>query len=373
VNSCLAVAVRPFIKRKQNAPKIIIFYGHTLNGNLKAFYDYLLKQEGYTPYFLVLDKHYYRRLKSTTAHPETILDALNVRDMLTVAKAAAFITSHGSHLFSIIRALTDVKFIDVWHGIAYKGFGYEEFDHLRGYDEVWVSSKEVRELYIGRYGFAPRQVKVTGYARTDQLINGTLNKNEIIQKYKIPRADKYILIAPTWQQDVLGRSVLPFDLDAEIFFTNLDALAKKHAAHVIFRTHLNSSEDIDLSNLPNISFMPYSKYEIVEDFLFVADILVTDWSSIAFDYLPLQRPTIFLDVPAPFKHGFSLGPEHRFGDVVGNFVRLQLVIEGYLQHPETFGSVHSRDIQKTIASAYDSTLDGNSSARYFENLKHLLR
>lgn len=370
-NSIIAVCARPFLRQK-DADKKIIFYGHTLNGNLKAFYDYLLKQDGYDPYFLALDKQYYKRLKSTSKHPETILNALSTRDMLTVARADAFITSHGLHFFSIIRALTNIKFIDVWHAISYKGFGDKEFGHLHAHDEAWVSSKDMEDLYINRYGFKPSQIKITGYGRTDQLIDGSLNKQEIIRKYSIPQAKKYILIAPTWQQDVQGRSVLPFGMDEHTFFQELDGLAAKNSAHVIFRTHLNSGDEINVSHLSNTSFMPYSRYEVVEDFLFIADILVTDWSSVGVDYLPLKRPTIFLDVPAPFKYGFNLEPEHRFGDVVSDFLSLKTALAKYLKKPEEFLAIHSKDVEKTTQAAYGRTLDGHSCRRYFNNLARVV-
>lgn len=370
VTSCFAAALRPFMGTKSK--KIIVFYGHTLNGNLKVFYDFLNRQDGYEAYFLVLDKHYYERLKSNTDLPETILNGLSLRHMLKVARADAVITSHGLHLFSILRTLTNIKFIDVWHGVSYKGFGPNEFNHLYAHDETWVSSDEMKHLYETRYHFKPEQVKVTGYGRTDQLVNGTLNKQDIIKKYSIPSAKKYILIAPTWKQNEPGRSILPFGMKQEIFFADMDKLAEENSAFVIFRTHLNSGDEINLSHLPHISFMPYSKYEVVEDFLFIADILVTDWSSIGIDYLPLKRPAIFLDVPAPFTYGFNLGPEHRYGDIVGSFDSLKSSLEHYLNKPEDFLTLHQNDIKITIKSAYGESLDGHSVDRYFENLKRVL-
>lgn len=323
LNSYLALAARPFVKRKNSPEKVVIFYGHTLNGNLKAFYDFLLDKKGYVPYFLSRNPHYYIHLKKAADHPETILNTENPKDMMKVAQADAIITSHGLHPLLMLRLFTGIKFVDVFHAVSYKGFNPKAFRGHHAHDETWVSSGKMRQLYISRYGLKPETVKVTGYVRTDKLINGKLNKQAILRKYSIPKAKKYILIAPTWQQDIKGRSILPFSVPEETFFGELDKLAHKHSAHIIFRTHLNSSEEIDVSHLSNTSFMPYSRYEVVEDFLFITDILVTDWSSTGIDYLPLQRPTIFLDVPAPFRHGFNLGPEHRYGDVVDSFADLK--------------------------------------------------
>lgn len=369
--SCVVVGTRPVLRLKTPKYRSIIFYGHTLNGNLKVFYDYLNKQSGYRAYFLVLDKAYLARLKRNADNPQTILSAFSIKDMMKVATSDAFVTSHGLHFFSVFRIFTNIKFIDVWHAVSYKGFGYHELKHLHAHDAVWVSSEAMKKLYINRYGFDPAKIKVTGYARTDLLFNKKLSKDNILSKYKISAAKKYILIAPTWSQDVANRNILPFGVEEKVFFKELDELANKNKAHIIFRTHLNSSEEIKDDDLRHISFMPYSRYEVVEDFLFIADMLVTDWSSIGIDYLPLKRPTIFLDVPAPFKNGFNLGPEHRYGDVVDSFGKLKDCIEKYLKNPEVFQKLHSKDMEKTQSVAYGDTLDGRSTERYFKYLKEL--
>jgi len=371
--NCLAVAARPITRNFNNTEKIIIFYGHTINGNLKSFYDFLHGTEGYRAYFLALDKKYYDRLISSTEHPGSILYALNLSDILTVARSDAIITSHGLHLLSIIRSLTNIKFIDVWHAISYKGFDENDFKNLHSHDEIWVSSDYIKDMYIKRFKFDREKVKVTGYGRTDQLIDGRLNKDLILKKYSIPKTKKYILIAPTWKQDDKKRSIMPFGIKEEVFFRDLDKLTKKYSAYIIFRTHLNSDEEIDVSNLQRILFMPYSKYEILEDFLFIADILVTDWSSTGIDYLPLKRPTIFLDVPPPFKKGFELGPKHRYGDVVSDFSQLKKSIERYLEKPERFIKLHNKQLENTLSVAYGNTLDGHSLDRYLKNLAGLLK
>lgn len=372
LNCGIVIFLRPLLMRKKAPQKIIIFYGHTLNGNLKAFFDYLHRQEGYAPYFLALDKEYHKRLKETSDKPEAILDSLSIKDMLVVAKASAFISSHGLHFFSLLRTFTSIKFIDVWHAVSYKGFGVKEFNHLHAHDEIWVSSDDMRKLYINRYSFNSKKVKVTGYGRTDILLNSTLNKDNIIAKYDIPKAKKYILIAPTWAQDDVGRNLVPFGLSDGVFFKKLDRLAGSHSAHIIFRTHLNSGDAVSVPDLRHTSFMPYSKYEIAEDFLYIADILVTDWSSIGIDFLPLKRPTIFLDVPAPFHNGFNLGPEHRYGDIATNFQDLSTYLKEYLVKSDSFHHRHISEIQNTTKIAYGDTLDGKSLKRYFKRLRQLL-
>ena len=65
VTISLIIVMRPFlrIKHKESDNKIIIFYGHTLNGNLRAFFDYLKREKGFKPYFLSIDSSYLKRLE----------------------------------------------------------------------------------------------------------------------------------------------------------------------------------------------------------------------------------------------------------------------------------------------------------------------
>src|SRR5690606_40302310 len=65
-------------------------------------------------------------------------------------------------------ALPILRFFDVWHGIPFKGFDADDFRVQHRYDECWVASPLLRDLYIQRFGFEPQRVVATGYARTDR-------------------------------------------------------------------------------------------------------------------------------------------------------------------------------------------------------------
>jgi CDP-glycerol glycerophosphotransferase (TagB/SpsB family) len=372
VSVILISIIRPFIKKKSSS-KIIIFYGHTLNGNLKAFYDYLKNQKDHEPYFLSMDKNYLMRLAQNGEDKHRLLNLLHVKNLLVVAKSSAILTSHGLHFMSVLKKTTGIKFLDVWHGIPYKGFVADDFKHLHDYDQSWVSSEMLKDMYVNKFGFNSQSVKVTGYGRVDQLVDGSLSdRQKLISKYKLPICDKYVLIAPTWKQDESGRNILPFDTPEKEFFTKIDAVAKKHNAEIIFRTHLNSQEEISMDGLDNTQFMPYSKYELAEEFLALADVLISDWSSISFDYLALDRPAIFLDIEPPFKHGLSFGKEYRFGDVVGDFDALVKSLAMNLENPAAYLARNKSKIAKTKKAAYDDTLDGKSCQRYLKELDEIL-
>ncbi|MFW6271606.1 MAG: CDP-glycerol glycerophosphotransferase family protein [Desulfosalsimonas sp.] len=348
---------------------IVILYGHKFNGNLLALYDFIrIQRPEFDVYYLTMDPAYYQQLKQENVK---VLQMGLISDMTKVARAGAIITDHGMHTLILYRYLTSIKFIDVWHGLFYKGFDMQTFKHLHGHDEVWVQSETMKWFYINKFGFSEDQVRVTGYGRADRLFLRDYDRGAILEKYGLPDR-KTVLLAPTWAQDDKNRSILPFGASMEEFFDALEEVGKRNNAAVIFRTHLNTGDSIKVDRYEHVRVMPSSNYPVAEEFLYISDILITDWSSIAIDYLALKRPTLFLDVPAPFSKGFTLGPEHRFGEIVDSLEKLTMSIEKYINRPEAFLEKYENKINNTIKAAYGSTLDGKARDRYIANLVKLL-
>ena len=160
----------------------IILYGHQLNGNLLAIYDFLIQHDNRNlkVYYLTLDPAYYRHLKQNNINA---LHTGSLLDMAKVGRAGAIITDHGMHTLILYRYLTAIKFIDVWHGLSYKGFDAKSFKHLHGHDEVWVMSESMKQFYINDFGFREQRVKVTGYGRVDKLVLNNFDRASILKKY----------------------------------------------------------------------------------------------------------------------------------------------------------------------------------------------
>lgn len=180
------------------------------------------------------------------------------------------------------------------------------------------------------------------------------------------------MIAPTWQQKDCSKSILPFDTSHNKFFGELSELAEKNQALIIFRAHLNTKETFNLEQYKNILDLSLGKYPATTEVLYLSDLLVSDWSSIVFDYLVLKRPTIFLDIPCPFVKGFTLPPDYRFGEVITNFDRMKQYMEKYLIDPALYDKKYGLKMDKILKELYDSNADGKAVERYYVELKKLL-
>ncbi|MGB1882931.1 MAG: CDP-glycerol glycerophosphotransferase family protein [Gammaproteobacteria bacterium] len=359
-------AVRPYHGRQ-----LVLLYGHKLSGNLLALYRQLenSSESDLDFAFLTLDPAYARELRSVGYRS---VSALSPRFMTCLWRTGAIVTDHGLHSMSFLVRLSSIRFVDVWHGIPFKGWDADDFRLQHGYDEVWVSAPLLADIYVEHFGFRSDQVFAIGYGRTDCLIAPAATRKETAAELGLADSgQKYVLFAPTWQHELVGRSEFPFGTKADIFFDALATVLRKQRAQCLVRSHINSRLDFDP---PGDVFVmtPQHEFPDTEQILSVADVLICDWSSIAFDYLVLERPTIFLDVPPPFGKDFTLGPEYRFGAVVKDLSGLCTVLNNYLTDPDAYLLHHGERVSAVRRKVYDGFDDGLASQRYAERLQSLL-
>lgn len=367
-NVILAVMLRPFLRAPDKA--LVLLYGHKLNGNLRALYDEIQAQNEPPCQiaFLTMDPVYYKELLHAG---EACVLALSPRAAVALARVRCIVSDHGLHVMQPLVRLRNIRFVDVWHGIPYKGWVESDFRVQHNFDEIWLSSNLMRRLYVQRFGFREDQVHATGYGRVDRLVTKKPVSPGLRGAIGGAQAEKIVLFAPTWRHGALDHDIVPFGIGAEAFFAELARICTEHKALCLLRTHLNT-------DLPPIDFkgvlraVPADEFPDTEALLQLSDVLICDWSSIAFDYLVLARPTIFLDVPAPFAHGFSLGPEYRYGAIAKDLFELSSQLSNYLDNPADYQRAHAVTAARIKQDVYDNLADGRAASRYRERLVALL-
>ena len=364
--TAVAIALRPL--RKSPAKPLVVLYGHQFSGNLRALYKRWARhhRSAFDLYFLTMDPDYAAALRADGVR---VLQCNRLADMLEVGAASALISDHGLHLMAPLTRLTNIIFIDVWHGIPFKGLTIKDLSTQRHYDEIWVSSPYIKQRYEEVFGFEPARVISLGYARTDRLFSGGSERSTFRSVSRLPAERRIVLYAPTWQQDHHGRPLFPFGQDQSDFVDTLGALCGRQDASLVVRSHLNSP--IQSEGSDDVIYCSMREFPDTENLLEETDILICDWSSIAFDFLVLDRPTIFLDVPAPFEHGFFLGPEHRFGEIVASMEELVHSLNGYLSGVEDYLKKHGESQQHIKDKVYDPVSMGNAARLQLEHLEEV--
>lgn len=365
INVLLALLIRCLPTNGER--KTTILYGHKLNGNLKGIYDYCESQDddSHDVYFLTMDPAYFETLQNTGFK---VLLSSKLSSAVVLARANAIVSDHGLHVLSILLKFSDIKFFDVWHSIPFKGFDADDFRVQHRYHEVWVTSRLLTSLYVDRFGFDRQRLHETGYARTDVLINKNVSVSTVKASIGIKAQDKkVIMFAPTWIQDDKNRNIFPFNMSEDEFLALVDGLCEKLSIICIFRTHLNTPQT-NTGLHTNIVFAPHSDYPNTEELLLAVDILVGDWSSIAFDYILLDRPTIFIESPSPFAKGFSLDETYRFGHIVKDMEGLIASIAKYISRPEDYLDEYGEYSERIKKALYDENADGLASQRCVQRL-----
>lgn len=346
----------------------VVLYGHKFNGNLRALHEQARVQPGSPAlYFLTMDPVYGRQLRDEGL---PVLVGTCLADMRVLRRARALVSDHGLHTLSWWLGRSDLTFVDVWHGIPFKGFDADDFRVQHRYDEVWVASPLLRDLYVGRFGFPPSIVQATGYARTDRLVRDVPSAASARERLGLPADRRMILFAPTWQQDDRDRAIYPFGMDEADFLARMGAFCAENDAVCVVRRHLNTRE-AEGARHPHVLFRPYEQYPDAEGELLAADVLVCDWSSIAFDFLLLDRPTLFLDVPAPFAKGFSLDANWRFGEIIPDAAAMFSALQVPLQEPARYWQQQGETHRRVRAALYGDCADGRAAERCLQRLGKL--
>lgn len=181
-----------------------------------------------------------------------------------------------------------VKVIQVWHANgAIKKFGnyLERKYEIANYDYVLANSEYWKGPYSKAFGVKEEQVVVTGLPQLDRLLDESLLMNCSEQFYKeFPqcRDKKIVLYAPTFRGNIY-EGVRPVEI-------NIDKIMDELGEEYILVCKLHPLlAGIELSRHKNVITVP--NRELYELFA-VSDIMITDYSSIIFDYTLLNKPTI---------------------------------------------------------------------------------
>jgi Putative glycosyl/glycerophosphate transferases involved in teichoic acid biosynthesis TagF/TagB/EpsJ/RodC len=199
-------------------------------------------------------------------------------------------------------------YIQTWHGTPLKTLGTDiRRITMPGMTTARYKKEFTEESRKWDYCIAPNDYASTifkrafevqgtmirsGYPRNDLLIqkNNESDIMKIKEKLGIDRVKKVILYAPTWRDNQFT------DLDHYTFDMKLDLDRMKREfgrdAVLLIRQHYLADESIDLSDYEG-SVMDVSGYEDCRELFLAADCLITDYSSVFFDYAVLKRPIIF--------------------------------------------------------------------------------
>ncbi|OQV53224.1 CDP-glycerol glycerophosphotransferase family protein [Bacillus velezensis] len=221
-------------------------------------------------------------------HPLHLLKAV-----LILFKSKVVITDNYFLMTSVLNRRPQTTCIQVWHANgSLKKFGLEDVTNqnrpasdisrfkkvYRSFDFVTVGSDAMADVFKKSFGIRDGQLLKTGVPLTDVYYEE--HKPEL--KHKWPK--KIILYAPTFRDYDMQSFRLPFTEEQLTNALNGEymLLVKLHPAVL---QHISASFESEL--IKNVSDMR------LHDLLKAADILITDYSSVPFEFALLNKPIFF--------------------------------------------------------------------------------
>ncbi|MEC1505911.1 CDP-glycerol glycerophosphotransferase family protein [Bacillus haynesii] len=147
------------------------------------------------------------------------------------------------------------------------------------------------EIFARAFQFNKTMIE-SGYPRNDFLHtdNNPETVRELKEKMQLPSDKKVIIYAPTWRDDQFyKKGKYKFDLDLD-----LNKLREEIGGDyvIVLRMHYLVAENFDLEPYKGFAY-DFSSYEDIRELYMVSDLLITDYSSVFFDFANLKRPMIF--------------------------------------------------------------------------------
>ncbi len=285
--------------------------------NAEHLYRYIADNHPEINIYFILNKtsHDWVRLKNDRFN---LIPLGSFAHLFAVIQAKYLISSHVDYYVTdfiprhYFKPFLKYKFIYLQHGVIKDDlstrFNTKEIDCFT------TSSQREYNSIAGddnHYKFTPKEVVLTGFARHDALLRNNISKDH-----------KTILIMPTWRESLVGHLVdggskrtLNSNFAKTEYFKNWSSLLQSKALkkivyqygyNVIFFPHFNIQPYLPLFNIPKyITILSHQGISIQELFQ-QSDIMITDYSSVAFEMAILQKEVIYYQ----FDHEQVFGGGH---------------------------------------------------------------
>ena len=351
----------------------------------KAVYEYMLHQKQYDEYRFVWLFDNPDRYQYLMNNPNTIVVKNGSRECERYLQEAKYWIFNFRAYDHWIPKKSQV-YVQCWHGTPLKRLGYD----ITNSDNAMNSVKEIREKYrtdAKRFSYILSPCKFvtekfasawnlketgkikaileTGYPRNDFL--NIYSQDDVLRiKEKLGLSNesrKIILYAPTWRDNQYDAKK-GYVYDNPVNFAYLqEELGKEYV--ILFRAHYLVADHFDFEQYKGF-VQDVSKYDDINELYVVSDLLITDYSSVFFDYAILRRPMLFymydMEAYRDEMRGFYLNIDDLPGPIIKTEVELAEAV-----HQTAATGVAVNKIEK-FNHEYNLMNDGKAAMRLTEKV-----
>lgn len=274
-----------FVKKEEKSILFVSYMGKNFNDSPKIIYDEILNDPFFNNY-----KLYWAF---------TDLDKFDLDDRVEIVKIdtldyfkTAVKVSHWITNVNIERGLhfkpKSTIYVNTWHGIPLKKVGND----VKGRNDFDFSSVNFfpysgtfeYDIYKRAFRLNDNNLYPTGMPRNEIVLDNNLSLKRKINGLYNYGDKKTILYAPTWREEAGDLKPLDIDRWKEVLCDDYVLLIRSHGL----------TNSLDMTE--NDFVIDVSDYEETAELIVAADVLLTDYSSIMFDFALTSKP-IFIYAP----------------------------------------------------------------------------
>lgn len=306
--------------------------------NAEHLFKYAIKQnDGIKKYFTVSKgTDDYKRLSKLG----NVVPFYSIKHRLIYLFAEKIISSHPDEIIlnpfmgkniRLYCSLINSDKIFLQHGVTKDNIS----SWLRKYDKnlsllVTVSDLENQSFFEEGYNYDENVVQALGFPRFDNLFE--IKENDLIDS-------KQIIIAPSWREELFGKNAE--QIKSSEYFIHINSLinneqlismAKKLGYVILFKPHPLVYNFIDLFDKND--YVLFDKGTKYQELFKSSSLMVTDYSSVAFDFSYMNKPVIYYQYGDDynFKEGYFNYETMGFGEVIDEEDELIKTIIEYMQN-----------------------------------------
>ncbi|MBL5769293.1 CDP-glycerol glycerophosphotransferase family protein [Bacillus sporothermodurans] len=288
---------------KKNLVIFESYLGKQYSCNPRAIYEYLKENNPEYKMFWSVDKRFIQNFDNKDIE---YIYRFSIKWLFVMARAKYWVTN--SRLPLWIPKPKHTIYLQTWHGTPLKKLAADMDEvHMPGTTTSKYKKNFIRESRNWDYLISPnrysteifkrafvfeKEMVESGYPRNDYLYkcNKPDNIENLKLKFGIPLNKKVILYAPTWRDNQFyakGKYKFDLELDLNLMKENLG-----DDYVIILRMHYLVAENLDLTLYKDFAY-DFSNHEDINELYIISDLLITDYSSVFFDYGNLKRPMLF--------------------------------------------------------------------------------
>ncbi|MEO1781201.1 hypothetical protein BAU18_000780 [Enterococcus diestrammenae] len=271
----------------------------------------------------------------------------------------------------------DQIYINTWHGTPLKHMGFDipgspagSYNVLRNFlmsDYLLSPNLHTADIFGKSYklnGLYDGELLLSGYPRMDNTINPINDIEEKLEFFGLHLDGKKVaLFSPTWS----GSSILKPDNDIQQLISEFEYLKSRigQTYQVFVKVHPFVYKFV--KDIPELKGYLVSDYLDVNEFLPVVDILITDYSSIFFDFLIQDKP-IFFYCPDYEQYIGSRGVYIPLKDLPGSVSPTIMELCECISNYDQSGLTGFERVRKDFVNKYCAYDDGHVTERLIKKI-----